>query len=172
MLIIRSRIEGDPKAAANLETIIVPVDGSSLAERAIPHAAALAKALDLRVTLLRASSTAEEFSAVTGYQRLDRVSGLHFQNFEGMAKEAWNQALGYLKGLEESLRSQGIASVDHRIKRGWAANIIVDVAVETPGNLVAMTTHGRSGAARWAMGSVTDRVVLHSEGPVLVVQVG
>ncbi len=171
MLIIRSHIGGDPEGSAKLETIIVPVDGSSLAEQVIPHVAALANALDLGVTLLRVANTAEEFSAAAGYQRLDGISALHVQNFEGMAKQAGNQALDYLKGLEASLRRQGIASVDHRIERGQAAHAIVNVAVETPDNLVAMTTHGRSGPARWALGSVTERVVRHSGDPVLVVRV-
>ena len=53
---------------------------------------------------------------------------------------------------------------------GAAAHVIIDLAQETPDNLVAMTTHGRSGPARWALGSVTDRVVRYSGDPVLVVR--
>ena len=169
MLIVRGNQVGEPDT--NLETIIVPVDGSSLAEQVIPDVAALAKAMNLKVTLLRVVATAEEFSAQTGYQRLEGVVGLHFPSFEEMAKEAGDQALVYLQGLEEKLREQGVASVDHRIVRGAAASVIMDVAQETPDSLVAMTTHGRSGPARWAMGSVTDRVVRHSGDPVLVVRV-
>ena len=170
MLIIRSQIGGNPEAGENLDTIIVPVDGSSLAEQVIPHVAALAKALELKVTLLRVAGTADEFSASTGYQPSDAVSALDVQAFEGLATKAGNQALDYLKRLEESLRRQGIDSVDHRIERGQAAHAIVNAAVETPCNLVAMTTHGRSGPARWALGSVTERVVRHSGDPVLVVR--
>ena len=169
MLIVRGNQVGEPDT--NLETIIVPVDGSSLAEQVIPDVAALAKAMNLKVTLLRVVATAEEFSAQTGYQRLEGVVGLHFPSFEEMAKEAGDQALVYLQGLEEKLREQGVASVDHRIVRGAAASVIMDVAQETPDSLVAMTTHGRSGPARWTMGSVTDRVVRHSGDPVLVVRV-
>ena len=169
MLIVRGNQVGEPDT--NLETIIVPVDGSSLSEQVIPDVAALAKAMNLKVTLLRVVATAEEFSAQTGYQRLEGVVGLHFPSFEEMAKEAGDQALVYLQGLEEKLREQGVASVDHRIVRGAAASVIMDVAQETPDSLVAMTTHGRSGPARWAMGSVTDRVVRHSGDPVLVVRV-
>jgi nucleotide-binding universal stress UspA family protein len=130
----------------------------------------MAKALELKVTLLRVAGTAEEFIASAGYQHLYGVSALHTQNFEGMAKQAGNQALDYLKGLEVSLRRQGIDSVEHRIERGQAAQAIVNVAVETPYNLVAMTTHGRTGSAKWVLGSVTERVVRHSGDPVLVVR--
>jgi len=171
MLIVRGGEEGDPEQDTKLETIIVPVDGSTLAESVIPHVAALAKALGLKVTLLRVAPTAAEFSAQTGYQRLEGEAGIHFPSFEEMATEAGDQALSYLQGLEQKLRDDGVASVDHRIVRGSAANAIVDVAQETPDNLVAMTTHGRSGPARWTMGSVADRVVRHSGDPVLVVRV-
>ncbi len=169
MLIVRGGNEGEPDT--NLETIIVPVDGSSLAEEVIPHVAALAKGLGLKVTLLRVAATAAEFSAHTGYQRLEGEAGIHFPGFEEMAKEAGDQALTYLQKLEETLRGQGVDSVEHQIVHGAAANVIVDVAQETPDNLVAMTTHGRSGPARWAMGSVADKVVRHSGDPVLVVRV-
>jgi nucleotide-binding universal stress UspA family protein len=171
MLIVRGRQEGDPEPDTNLETIIVPVDGSSLAERVIPHVTALAKGLDLKVTFIRVAATAEELSAVTGYERLEGVVGLHFPSSEEMAKEAETQASGYLQKLEATMREQGVASVDHRIIHGAAAHEIVDLAQETPDNLVAMTTHGRSGPARWVMGSVTDRVVRHSGDPVLVIRV-
>jgi nucleotide-binding universal stress UspA family protein len=170
MLIVRGGHEGDPELDFDLKTIIVPVDGSPLAESVIPHVAALAKGLDLKVTLLRAAATVEEFSAATGYQRLDGVVGLHFEKYEDMAKEARKEAVVYLKGLEDTLHEHGVESVDHQIVCGKAANMIIDVAKDTPDNLVAMTTHGRSGPARWTMGSVTDRVVRHSGDPVLVVR--
>ena len=170
MLIYRTHQEGDPEPDTKLETIIVPLDGSSHAEQVLPHVAALATAMNLKVTLVRAAATAEQFRAVTGFQQIDGVSGLHFQNFEAMTQVAGNQAADYIKEQEDYLRRQGVASVDHRIVPGSAAHVIVDVALETPDNLVAMTTHGHSGPARWTLGSVTDRVVRHSGDPVLVVR--
>ena len=166
MLIVRGGQDGN--SDTKLETIIVPVDGSELAEKVIPHVAALAKGMGLKVTLIRVAATEESFSAHTGYQRLEGQVGIHFGD---LALEAEKQALTYLSALEESLRGQGVSSVDHRIAHGSAANVIVDLAQETPDNLVAMTTHGSSGPARWAIGSVTDRVVRHSGDPVLVVRV-
>jgi nucleotide-binding universal stress UspA family protein len=170
MLIVRGHGKGDPEPDTELETIIVPVDGSKLGEQVLPHVAALASALDLKVTLLRATATLEEFGAVTGYERLEGSEGLHFQSFEDMAKEISSQAVDYLNGLADSLREQGVVTVDQQIVRGPADEVIVDVALETPDNLVAMTTHGRSGPARWTLGSVTDRVVRHSGDPVLVIR--
>lgn len=170
MLIFREHREGDTEPDTKLETIIVPLDGSPTAEQVLPHVAALAIALNLKVTLLRAAATAEHFRSVTGVHQIDGISGLHYQNFETMTQAAGNQASEYIREQENSLRRQGVASVDHRIMPGSAANVIVDVALETPDNLVAMTTHGHSGPGRWTLGSVTDRVVRHSGDPVLVIR--
>lgn len=172
MLIVRGNSEGEPESDTNLTTIIVPMDGSPMAEEVIPHVAVLANALELDVTLLHASATADEFGSITGFRRLDGVSGTHFQNFEAMSRDARNQALDYLKGMEDKLRKQGVTAIESRLERGSAADVIVDAAQETPDNLVAMTTHGRSGPTRWTLGSVTDRVVRHSGDPVLVIRTG
>jgi nucleotide-binding universal stress UspA family protein len=172
MLIVRGHGKGDPEPDIELETIIVPVDGSRLGEQVLPHVAALANALDLKVTLLRATATIEKLGAMTGYERLEGTAGLHFQSFDDMAKEISEQAVNYLEGLADSLREQGVARVERRIIRGPADEVIVDVALETPDNLVAMTTYGRSGPARWTLGSVTDRLVRHSGDPVLVISTG
>jgi nucleotide-binding universal stress UspA family protein len=172
MLIDHGHREGEPESDTNLSTIIIPMDGSPMAEEVIPHVAALANALDLEVTLLHASATAEEFGSITGFRRLDGVSGGYFQNFEDMARDARNQAIDYLNGMEDKLRKQGVTTIESRIERGPAADVIVDAALDTPDNLVAMTTHGRSGPARWTLGSVADRVVRHSGEPVLVVRTG
>lgn len=168
MLIFHSRDGGEGASDTNLETIIVPLDGSKLAEAVI----ALAKGMNLKVTLVRAATTADQYASVVGIQQMDGVSGVHYQNFEAMTRVAETQAQDYIRAQEESLRNQGVASVDHRIIPGSAAHAIVEAALTTPDNLVAMTTHGRSGPARWTLGSVTDRVVRHSEDPVLVIRTG
>ena len=64
MLIVRGHGKGDPEPDIELETIIVPVDGSRLGEQVLPHVAALANALDLKVPLLRATVTVEEFAGI------------------------------------------------------------------------------------------------------------
>tara|TARA_B100001245_G_scaffold70451_1_gene49654 strand:+ start:23 stop:421 length:399 start_codon:yes stop_codon:yes gene_type:complete len=130
----------------------------------------LANALNLNVTLLRTAASSEELGAMPGYERSDGTAGLHFQSFDDMAKKISEQAVNYLEGLADSLRQQGVTKVEQRIIRGPADEMIVDVAFETPDNLVAMTTHGRPGQARWTLGSVTDRVVRHSGDPVLVIR--
>ncbi|MFQ5814637.1 MAG: universal stress protein, partial [Anaerolineae bacterium] len=80
---------------------------------------------------------------------------------------AETEATEYLRGVSHQLHQQGVSSVECRVVRGSPANVIIDLARDIPDNLVAMTTHGRSGIARWVLGSVTDRVVRHSSVLVL-----
>ena len=98
MLIFGEHRDGDPDT--KLETIIVLLDGSPLAESVLPHVTALAKALDLKVTLVRAASTAEHFIAATGFHQIDGASGLQFHNFKTMSQAAGNQASEYITEQE------------------------------------------------------------------------
>ena len=142
VLVLRSSDEETSVPWVKLRDVIVPLDGSSLAEQVLPHVVFLAKALDLTVTLLR---------VVT-----HRQNGL---------------LVRYLEEVTEKLRGEGVPSVKRRTIGGdHPAEIIVKVARETPNSMVAMNTHGRSGVPRWVLGSVTDHVVRHCGEPVLVVQ--
>jgi nucleotide-binding universal stress UspA family protein len=80
------------------------------------------------------------------------------------------EAVEYLQSQSQKLRSQGVPKVEERLIHGPPAIAVADFAKEAPSSLVAMTTHGRSGLERWVLGSVADRVVRHSGGPVLVIR--
>jgi nucleotide-binding universal stress UspA family protein len=56
------------------------------------------------------------------------------------------------------------------VLKGYPAAEIVDAAQELPESLITITTHGRSGAKRWLLGSVTERVIRHAGCPVLIVR--
>jgi nucleotide-binding universal stress UspA family protein len=122
--------------------IIVPIDGSDLAESILPHAINLAKAFGAKMSLVRA--TPEDSADPDERDRLERVA--------------------------ERVRGEGVADVDSVVLHGDPAAAIVDLTYDYPDALVAMTTHGRSGVGRWLMGSVTDRVVRHAAGPVMVLR--
>jgi nucleotide-binding universal stress UspA family protein len=73
----------------------------------------------------------------------------------------------------DELRAQGLPHVSSLLiesSAGGAAAEIIDLAKRTTENLVAMSTHGRSGVGRWVLGSVTERVVRYSQDPVLVLR--
>ena len=156
LLIIRARpMEGfSPGALAtrserwatlvNIKSIAIPLDGSPLAEQVLPHAAAMAKSLEVPVTPV----------------------GVAPSNGESA------QVREYLGTASEKLRQEGVSSDRCEVLQGDPAGAILDMTQRTPDCLVAMTSHGRSGVERWVMGSVTDRVVRYSGTPVLVVRAG
>ena len=85
-------------------------------------------------------------------------------------EEQRQKARAYLEWTGESLRNWG-ATVVARVAVGNAAEQIVDVAAEVGANLIAMSTHGRSGLSRWAFGSVTDKVLrLEGKIPTIVIR--
>ena len=75
----------------------------------------------------------------------------------------------YLVGIEKQLRDKGL-KVESEILEGKPADKIVDYVSKNPFNLIAMTTHGRSGLSRWAFGSVADRVLHIASSPLLLVR--
>jgi nucleotide-binding universal stress UspA family protein len=82
--------------------------------------------------------------------------------------EARAEAMSYLDSKVRELKGQGLIEVSSHASEREAAQEIIDFAAE-PNRLIAMCTHGRSGVKRWVLGSVTERVVRHSNSPVLVI---
>jgi nucleotide-binding universal stress UspA family protein len=76
----------------------------------------------------------------------------------------------YLDGKVQQLQADGVRRVSSIAIEGDAAGEIIDLARKTPNNLIAMSTHGRSGIQRWVLGSVAEKVIQHSGDPVLVVR--
>ncbi|MBI4298543.1 MAG: universal stress protein [Chloroflexi bacterium] len=161
LLLVRAKEEKAPTLNVNLRTLVVPLDGSPLAEEILPHAAALAKALSLNVVLLNVIPDPKIYYDYVNYPA---------PSYEFSAKEMEAPAKDYLQSIAQKLRLQGTPSVEQKVVHGDPASAIVDLTTKMPDCLVAMTTHGRSGLSRWIMGSVTDRVVRHSEKPVLVIR--
>jgi nucleotide-binding universal stress UspA family protein len=147
------------RQAEDLNTVIVPLDGSELAEQALPHAAALGKALKLRVVLVRVTSTLADLAS-DGFYEVTQV----------LVDEVEKEAIDYLDQKVSTLRQQGLTDVDRRHLTGSAASKIIDSARATPGSFIAMCTHGRSGVQRWVLGSVANQVVSHVAVPVLVIR--
>ena len=142
-----------------LNTVVVPLDGSELAELALPYAEELATALSLEVLLVRVART-------------DHLA-FSYEEFAGripdFTSDLEREAARYLEAVSEGLRNRGLA-VRHRVLGGAPAPSLLDLARETPRNLIAMTTHGRSGLTRWVMGSVAEAMIRGSGDPVLVVR--
>lgn len=163
LLLVRPREDDSGGEQAVLNRIVVPLDGSALAEKVLPHARALADRMGLEVMLLRAYVVATHAYIVGAEGYVPDLETLPVDIEREQAKR-------YLEDKVEQLRWQGMKNVSYVLLEGSAASEIIDLAKGIPNNLVAMCTHGRSGVGRWVMGSVTDRVVRHSGDPVLVIR--
>ena len=137
--------------------ILVPLDGSSLAEAVLPHAQALAKSEGAEIVLLSVPMT-------PSMDYLARSPGLANQVIEETEKETE----AYLKTEVAKLVKEG-AKVTSIMREGPIPEMILKVADEVHADVIAMSTHGRSGIQRWLMGSVADRVVHHSPIPVMLI---
>ncbi len=158
MLITRAQEGG----AHPVNRVVLTLDGSELSEQALPHAAAMATALGVGITVLRAVSLNPYGEAFTEY------APVHTN--QDMAGEMEIEAQEYVAAKVAELQSAGVADVTGSVVTGYPASVILDEVGEAGDKLVAMATHGRAGMARLLLGSVTDRVVRHSAGPVFVVR--
>ncbi len=156
-----------------MKTILVPLDGSALAEQALPYVRTLALLLGARVRLLNVivddqhdSLMAEGIAA--SYGVIDPLATQREREHRSLTTLT-HHAEGYLDSHAALLRGQGI-DVDSDVRCGPAAEVITEAAEGLDISMIAMATHGYSGLRRWALGSVTDRVVHASSTPVFVVR--
>jgi nucleotide-binding universal stress UspA family protein len=138
--------------------ILVPLDGSHTAEAVLVHAKALAYSEGAEIVLLSvAANPALEFAFEDPSLAAQIVSG----------QEA--QVKTYMTGAESTLKAEGF-KVSAIVREGSVADTILDVAAEIGADVIAMSTHGRTGPARWLIGSVADRVVRNSKIPVMLIR--
>ncbi len=134
-----------------VKRILVPLDGSPVAEAIMPHVTELAALHNAEVVLVRVAlaHTLPGLSSVDAQVR------------------AVDEAQSYLASRETDLVARGLA-VKSVVRYGHAAEEILDHARVGGIDLIAMSTHGRSGISRWVMGSVAETVVRHAPVPVLL----
>jgi nucleotide-binding universal stress UspA family protein len=147
-----------------INSIIVPLDGSPLAEKILPAVSSWARALDLEVALIRAC----EFPDAAYLANM----GLLRPDYEALRTSSRTEAADYLKAKEDSLVAEGVRTVSTVTLEGPAADEIIGYGQTAARAMIAMSTHGRSGVQRWMLGSVTEKVVRHGDDPVLVVRGG
>ncbi|HSB04113.1 MAG TPA: universal stress protein [Thermodesulfobacteriota bacterium] len=137
------------------ENILVPLDGSECAEMILPKVEKLAKDLKASIHLLQVVY-AHTFPGVDPTDAEVAVV---------------RKAEEYLKKIEDQLKAKGF-NADSHVRYGDDAEEILDHASQKDVDMVAMTTHGRSGIKRFLLGSVAEKILRHSAKPVLLVRCG
>ncbi len=162
LLIIRPQAELTAGNEVELTSVIVPLDGSHLAEKIFSHVTYLAKNLGLQVVLVRtyALPSASYFLAA-------HVSP---PDMAMLREKLRRETSDYMQAKVERLTAAGVANITAVVAEGSGPEEIIELARKRSANMVAMSTHGRSGIGRWVLGSVTDRVVSDCGAPVLVVR--
>jgi len=136
--------------------IMVPLDGSPLAEQALPHALALARAFDAALELVAVVPPGVVEGGPEYAVYLDRDSEVHEDE-------------AYLQAMQSQVAADGLQA-HIRVRRGDVAAELLHHAEEARADLIVMSTHGRSGLGRWVYGSIADRVLRHAPVPVLLVR--
>lgn len=162
VLLIRATEEAKTEGEAVLKSIVVPLDGSELAESVLPMVAGLAKKLNLSVVLFRAYNL--PYSVYGGEDSYSAI------NFDELIAEVRDEAREYLEKKIAELKKLGVENASYVARAGFSSDEIIKMGRETPDSLIAMCSHGRSGVKRWVLGSVTETVVRHSENPVMVLR--
>ena len=140
-------------------TLLVPLDGSAMAERALPEAAALGKALAAEVILLQVVVPATDvIRSGTMTIAADEVSASQRQ-----------EALRYLNGVRTKPLFAGMR-VTAAAELGSPAETILDFARAHDVGRIVMTTHGRTGISRWVFGSVAEKVLEAADRTVVLVR--
>jgi nucleotide-binding universal stress UspA family protein len=149
------------------ERILVPLDGSALAEQVLPHVEALAEQFRSTVFLLRALTPPGVIIAgsVAGAQPL--AAGV--VDPTPIVEAERQEAATYLQAVAARLRQEGLA-VEYERPEGPADEIIAERARSLGADLIAMTTHGRGGLPRLVFGSVADAVLRNAPCPTLLVR--
>jgi nucleotide-binding universal stress UspA family protein len=136
--------------------ILVPLDGSALAECVLPDVSALAQAFNARITLLHV------------------VTLSHHQGGRAIDPLAWllrkREAKTYLDYVSSRLKGCNLEIDDVVLDGGTAAQFVIDFAHNNDIDLIALSTHGQSGLSGWNISSVVQKIILRSFKSILLVR--
>jgi len=135
------------------KNILVPLDGSELAEQSIPMSMDLAKNFKAKITLI-------QIAEILPLLKKDR---------EAQARILLDQGRRYLSQIKEKMEKEGVET-DVVVKMGKPDVEICAYAERSDVDLIVMSTHGWSGITSWAIGAVSDKVIRHSPKPVLMLR--
>lgn len=141
--------------------ILIPLDGSKLAEKALPYAEVLAQKFEAQLILLRVLPPT---ATRTDYGQTGTYSPQLIQEWEAEAE-------AYLKTVQAQLLPRHL-NIHHEVLEGNpVAEMILELACDQAIDLIVMSTHGYSGSDRWVYGSVANKILERAPCPVFLVRV-
>lgn len=138
--------------------ILVPLDGSALAARILPHVEELAKLANAHVTLICVATEATDSAAAPS-------KGV----FESAARHEADACEKYMADIVKAMQGKGI-TVKSVCLGGDPAKAVVKYAQDNPVDLIALATLGRNEVS-WVFGSTAEKIVAHTTAPVLLIRV-
>jgi nucleotide-binding universal stress UspA family protein len=147
--------------------IVVPLDGSQVAAHALGYATALAERFHASLTLVTAIPPRRD--EIYSGDVLSVTDSTARTAYDATSARATQDATDRLESVAAPLRARGIAC-EVALHHGNPAAEIIACAGDTPGTLIAMGTHGRTGMERWRLGSVAQHVMRHAAVPTLIVR--
>jgi nucleotide-binding universal stress UspA family protein len=138
------------------DTILVPLDGSQLADCVLPHAAAVARSFDAEITLLRMM---EKNLAGTSAQLFDL---LNWQINK-------SRAMLYLEKTRARFQESGLRA-QTAIQEGLVAEGIMEYAQNQGTKLIVLSSHGRNGLTQWGVSSITQKIILSAQTSLFIVR--
>lgn len=161
LLVTATRQDKAVTSTPGLKKVLVPLDGSEVGEAALSYVEFLALRLGLEVTLLHVLENK--------YIAYGPDIGGYIPYTQEWLDASRDQARKYLSGVEARLKSKGVP-VSSALESGPAAERIIEVAHRAGTDLIAMSTHGRSGVSKWVFGSVAERVLHAGKVPLILVR--
>lgn len=142
------------------QKVLVPLDGSKLAECALPHVIAMAKeGFAKEIIILTVANVNIPYS--------DILAGFDYVGYHDSQLDSFQR---YLDDIETKLHSEGIKVTVKIIEDSRVAQVIIDFSQQNDVNLIVMATHGYSGVKKMLLGSVAFKVLHESHVPVLLIR--
>jgi nucleotide-binding universal stress UspA family protein len=144
-----------------ISRLVVPLDGSSRAESALPVATAISQRLGTPVSLVRVVDPADAMPPAVGVDE-----AIPFEIYDEAEKELEQEARRYLEMMAQKLREQGLPMTTSVLVGSPASSI--EEATHF-GDVLVLSSHERTGVMRWLLGSLAEKLAREDESPVILV---
>jgi nucleotide-binding universal stress UspA family protein len=159
VMVVRARqLEPGP---IGITRLVVPLDGSSRAEAALPVATSISRRLGTPISLVRVVDPVDLMPPAIGVGE-----AIPFEIYDEAEKELEQKARHYLDTVAQKLREQGLPVATSMLMGSPASSI---EEMTHLGDVVVLSSHERTGVMRWLLGSVAEKLSREDESPVILV---